>query len=356
MSDQKPLKHKGRAAVSNETGRFETLKREDFDDGWGQDEQLQPLKTNVTDEVTKNILSSNTSPDVPFNLSLNPYKGCEHGCIYCFARPTHTYLGLSAGLDFESRLFAKPDAATRLAAAWRQPAYKCQVIALGANTDAYQPIERKRQITRSVLQVFAEFRHPLVIITKSALIERDLDLLSELAKDQLVNVCISVTTLDRSLARKLEPRAAAPERRLQTIERLSSAGIPCCALVAPIIPGLTDQELETILQACTQAGARWANYVLLRLPHEVQPLFEEWLQTHEPGKAKKIMHLIAAMRGGKAYDARFGTRMTGTGIYAELIRRRFDIACDRLSLNQTDLALNTQMFKVPGKTEQLSLF
>ncbi|MEQ6341458.1 MAG: PA0069 family radical SAM protein [Gammaproteobacteria bacterium] len=349
---------KGRGAVSNDDGRYEAHTHVAIDDGWGSlDEEPRALKTTVTNEAARTIISRNASPDVPFDRSINPYRGCEHGCIYCFARPTHAYQGLSPGRDFESRLFAKPDAARLLAEELRKPNYDCQVIALGANTDCYQPIERERRITRSVLEVLAAHQHPVAIVTKSALVERDIDILASMAKKNLVTVYVSVTTLDRSLARRMEPRAAAPQRRIETIRALHAAGIPTGVLTAPVIPALNDHEMEAILKAANEAGARWAGYVFLRLPLEIKDLFKEWLTVHAPLRAEHVMSLIRQARDGKEYDANFGTRMRGTGIYADMIDNRFHLACKRLGLNQERLRLDTRQFCVPVRGgDQLTLF
>jgi DNA repair photolyase len=352
------LSVRGRGAISNRDGRYESRTHEAVDDGWGPADLEPPaLRTCVTVDAARSIITRNQSPDVPFEQSINPYRGCEHGCIYCFARPTHAYLGLSPGLDFESRLFAKPDAARLLEAELRRPGYRCRVIAMGTNTDPYQPIERERRITRQILEVLRAFRHPVAIVTKSALIERDIDVLAPMAEQGLAEVCISVTTLDRTLARRLEPRAAAPERRLATLRALSTAGIPTSVMVAPVIPALNDSEIEAILGACAEAGVQGADYVLLRLPREVKGLFEEWLECHEPHKARRVMSLVREARGGKEYDARFGERMRGDGAYADMIARRFRLACRRLGLDRPRCDLATSRFRVPPTAgDQLSLF
>ncbi len=348
---------KGRGAVSNASGRFEARQREAFDDGWNAPLDEARPKTEVQADSSRSVLVYNQSPDLPFDRSLNPYRGCEHGCIYCFARPTHAYLGLSPGLDFETRLFSKPDAAALLEAALRKPGYRPATLALGVNTDAYQPVERQLGITRSVLEVLQRFRHPLAIVTKSALVERDIDILAEMASDHLVSVHISVTTLDPALARRLEPRAAAPHRRLQTIGRLAAAGIPVAVLAAPVIPVLTDPELDTILAAANNAGARSASYILLRLPLEVSPLFQQWLEAHYPLKAGHVMTRVRDTRGGKDYDSRFGVRMRGSGAFAEMIAQRFALACRRLGLQPRDYDLDCSAFRVPaGSGDQLGLF
>jgi len=327
-----PLARKGRGAVSNLQGRYEVNGRERFDDGWAADDGASPaaFKTVVTDEVAKSILSRNTSPDIPFSVSLNPYRGCEHGCIYCFARPTHSYLGLSPGLDFESRLFAKVNAPELLRRELARPGYVPEHIAIGVNTDAYQPCERERKLTRSVLDVLAECRHPAGLITKSSLIERDIDILAPMAARGLACAAITLTTLDAEISRTLEPRAAAPMRRLRTIRTLTEAGIPVSVSVAPIIPFVTEPEIERILEAARDAGAVGAHYTVLRLPHEVNPLFQEWLQAHFPDRAQRVMNRIREMRGGKDYDSDFATRMKGEGVWADLIRQRFEKASERL--------------------------
>ena len=316
------------------------------------DEQLSARPRKVRGSI------SNTSPDVPFDRSINPYRGCEHGCIYCFARPTHAYLGLSPGLDFESRLFYKPDAARLLAEELRQPRYRCAVLAMGTNTDPYQPTERDRHITRDILEVLAAFNHPVGIVTKSALVLRDVDILAPMAAKGLVQVCVSVTTLDRGLARRMEPRAATPARRLETISGLSAAGIPTAVMAAPVIPALSDLELEAILAAGREAGARSASYIVLRLPREIGDLFTEWLDTHAPLKAHRVMSILRSMHGGKAYDAAFGRRMKGSGPYAEQIARRFGLACERLGLDDgARFQLDASRFRPPPRAgDQLSLF
>jgi len=348
--------HKGRGAASNVNSRFDDHDRESFDDGWGSlDEEAPPLRTEVAIDATRKVITYNDSPDIPFDRTINPYRGCEHGCIYCYARPSHAYLGLSPGLDFESRLQAKPDAPEILRRELAKPGYRCAPIALGMNTDAYQPIEREYRITRGILEVLAETRHPVTMVTKSALVERDIDLLAPMAAQRLTSVYVTITTLDRSVARRLEPRAAAPERRLETIRRLSEAGIPTGVMVAPVIPALTDHDMERILEMAAAAGGLGAGYVLLRLPHEVAPLFEEWLQRHYPLKAEHVMSLIRQSRGGKAYDATFHTRMKGEGLFAELISKRFKLACERLGLNRNRNTLDCSLF-TPASSPQMPLF
>jgi DNA repair photolyase len=353
---------KGRGAVSNAAGRYEPATRAATDDGWGSgDDAAPPLETQYLRDSAKTIIARNDSPDIPFDRSINPYRGCEHGCIYCFARPTHAYLGLSPGLDFESRIFVKEDAPDLLRAELSKPSYRCKSITLGANTDPYQPVERKLALTRRILEVLKEFQHPVCVVTKSALVQRDIDLLGALARDRLASVAVSLTTLDRSLARKLEPRAATPERRLETIAALAAAKIPVAVLASPMIPALNDAELESILEAATARGAGAAGYILLRLPLEIAGLFEEWLKTHYPGKARHVMSLIRQSRGGKAYQAEWGTRMRGTGAYAEMLRLRFEKAIHRLGLDQRREAwqLDCSRFRAPGAAKdraQLSLF
>jgi DNA repair photolyase len=349
---------KGRGALSNRDGRYERVDHERIDDGWGSaDEQPPPLPTTVTRDRSRTVIARNESPDIPFEQSLNPYRGCEHGCVYCYARPSHAYLGLSPGLDFESRLFAKPDAARLLEQELRDPAYRCKVLALGTNTDPYQPLERKLGITRRVLEVLAAYRHPVTIVTKSALVERDLDILVPMAARALVTVTLSVTTLDRRLARRMEPRATAPQRRLQTLQTLASAGVPTSVLVAPIIPGLNDAEIEAIVKACAQAGVRAADYVLLRLPWEIKELFEEWLDVHYPLKKARVLELVRQTRGGRLNDPRFGTRMTGAGAYAEIIGQRFRLICKQLGLNRNRQWPDSSQFRVSARAgDQLILF
>ena len=356
------LARKGRGAISNAAGRFEPATHVAIDDGWDRhDEDAPPLDTQYLKDTSKTVIARNNSPDIGFDRSINPYRGCEHGCIYCFARPTHAYLGLSPGLDFESRIFVKEDAPALLRAELSKPSYKPKPIALGVNTDAYQPIERKLGLTRRILEVLAEFRHPVTLITKSALIQRDIDILSAMACDHLAKAAVSVTTLDRTLARKMEPRAATPERRLETIAALSEAGIPTAVMAAPMIPALNDAELESILEAAVARGACAAGYVMLRLPLELAGLFEEWLEANFPGKAKHVMSLIKQSRDGKAYQSEWGTRMRGTGPYAEMLRIRHEAACHRLGLDKKrdDRRLDCSLFRVPAKakeTAQLSLF
>jgi len=351
---------KGRGAGINPEGRFENVVREAFDDGWEalSEEELPPLKTHVTAEHAKSIISRNDSPDIPFTQSINPYQGCEHGCPYCYARPSHAYRNLSPGIDFETRLFAKVNAAELLRKELSNPGYRCEVISLGANTDPYQPVEREWKITRGILQVCAEFNQPLGIVTKNALIERDIDILAPMAEKRLVNVFISCNNLDHDLARKLEPRCPAPRRRLEAMRRLSDAGIPVGVLVAPVIPFLTDHQIEPVLEAAWAHGARAAGYVLMRLPWEVKDLFRDWLTRHYPLKANHVMSRVHEMRGGRDNDPAFGSRMRGSGELADLLAQRFHIACKRLGFNggRRNRALDATQFKVPGRAEQLSLF
>lgn len=347
-----PLKAiKGRGAVSNLAGRFEVRQIEVTDDGWCHEEDNDQIRmdTQVSSEIAKTILSRNQSPDLPFGVSLNPYRGCEHGCIYCFARPTHAYLGLSPGLDFETRLFAKVNAVDLLRRELAAPSYGPSAIALGVNTDAYQPCERKLQLTRQVLQVLSECNHPVGLITKSSLIERDIDILSDMASKRLAVAAITITTLDHNISRTLEPRAASPARRLETIRRLTHAGISVAVSVAPIIPFVTEQELEKILTAAAEADAVSAGYTILRLPWEVNPLFQQWLETHFPERAQRVMNRVRDMRGGKDYDAKFGSRMRGEGVWADMIRQRFEKTIARLKLNNSSRyrTLDTSLFRKP---------
>jgi DNA repair photolyase len=327
---------KGRGAVSNLQGRYEVQAREDFDDGWSDGDDAADTKpawkTQIVDERARSILSRNASPDIPFGVSLNPYRGCEHGCIYCFARPTHSYLGLSPGLDFESRIFAKVNAPELLRRELAKASYVAEPIALGVNTDAYQPCERELRLTRRVLEVLHECEHPVGLITKSSLIERDIDLLAPMAARRQAAAAVTITTLDPAVARTLEPRAAAPARRLRTIRTLTDAGIPVSVSIAPVIPFVTEPDLERILAAVTEAGAVSANYIVLRLPWEVNPLFQQWLQAHFPDRAQRVMNRVRDMRGGRDYDATFGTRMHGEGVWADLIRQRFEKAAERLGI------------------------
>ncbi|QKV18932.1 PA0069 family radical SAM protein [Oricola thermophila] len=347
---------RGRASAINPSGRFETLSRSVFDDGWNSFEELPPFKTEVQVEHARTIITRNTSPDISFDRSINPYRGCEHGCVYCFARPTHAYMGLSAGIDFEAKLFAKPDAAKLLEKEITRPGYQVRSIAIGTNTDPYQPIEREWRIMRSILEVLERHNHPVGIVTKSHLVTRDADILARMAEKGLVKVALSVTTMDRKLARTMEPRASTPSRRLEAIRILSDAGIPTSGMIAPVIPGLNDHEIEKLLDAVAGMGAREAGYVLLRLPLEVAPVFKEWLLRHYPERYRHVVSLIRSMRGGKDYDAEWGKRMRGTGPYAWQIARRFELTAKRLGLNTRRLKLRTDLFEAPKpESEQLSL-
>ncbi|MBZ7920664.1 PA0069 family radical SAM protein [Ensifer adhaerens] len=349
-------RRRGRGAGLNMSGRFEPQARESFDDGWESLEDLPPFKTEVQVEKPRSVITRNDSPDISFDRSINPYRGCEHGCIYCFARPTHAFMGLSAGLDFEAKLFAKPDAARLLERELARPDYKVRPIAIGTNTDPYQPIEKEWRIMRQILEVLSEANHPVMIVTKSAMVTRDIDILAPMAEKGLVRVGISVTTLDRKLARTMEPRAATPPKRLEAVRALAEAGIPAGVLVSPIIPALNDHEIERVLEAARTAGATEASYVLLRLPLEVSPLFRDWLLRNYPDRYRHVMSLIRSMRGGKDYDAEFGKRMKGAGPYAWQIGRRFDLATKRLGFNPTRRQLRDDLFVPPlGTGVQLSL-
>ncbi len=346
------LDYKGRAALNNEQRRFVSDVKELVDDGWGTiDEPLPPLQTSLSIDTAKKVITYNQSPDVGFDRSINPYRGCEHGCIYCFARPTHAYLNLSPGLDFESKLFYKPDAASILRKELGARSYSPAPIALGINTDAYQPVEKQTGLTREILTVLAEYRHPVTIVTKSSLIERDIDILSSMAQSNLIKVVVSVTTLSTDLCRVLEPRTASPRRRLRVIKNLTENGIPVGVLVAPLIPVLTDHEMEAILEQCSVAGAKTASYVLLRLPHELKQLFREWINTHFPDKADHVMSRIQDCRGGKDYDPEFGTRMRGTGVFADLIGQRFKLACKKFGFGKDD-SLSIEHFKKPDAIDR----
>ncbi|HJV84111.1 MAG TPA: PA0069 family radical SAM protein [Noviherbaspirillum sp.] len=358
-----PKARKGRGAVTNMQGRHELLIRESIDDGWSQgqpgpdEEEAPPPKTQIMPETAKSILTRNSSPDVPFNVSLNPYRGCEHGCIYCFARPTHSYLGLSPGLDFEMRILAKVNAPELLRQELAAPSYMPEPVALGVNTDAYQPCERELKLTRRVLEVLHECNHPVALITKSSLIERDLDLLAPMAAKRLAIAAVTITTLDPAIARTLEPRAAAPARRLRTIRTLADAGIPVAVSIAPVIPFVTEPDLERVLEAAAEAGVIGASYIVLRLPWEVNPLFQQWLEAHFPDRARRVMNRLRDMRGGKEYEAAFGRRMKGEGVWADLVRQRFDKAAARLGLGartrgfgEMDLSLFKRPLVVPPKS------
>ena len=350
-------RRRGRGATSNRSGRFEALARIDADDEWGALETLEAFKTEIQFERPRKIISRNDSPDIGFETSINPYRGCEHGCVYCFARPTHAYMGLSPGLDFESRLFVKEGAAALLKRELSAPGYQPKTIAIGTNTDPYQPIERQYRIMRSVLEVLAAADHPVSIVTKSALVQRDLDILGPMAAKGLAKVGVSVTTLDPKIARTMEPRASTPERRLETIERLAQAGVPVGVMVAPIVPGVTDHEMERILTRAHARGAREAGYIMLRLPLETRDLFSEWLVEHFPGKARRVLALVRDTREGKLYDATFGKRMTGSGPYAWMVARRFELACEKIGFDKARRKLRKDLFVPPeGGGRQLDLF
>ncbi|UVK47981.1 PA0069 family radical SAM protein [Mesorhizobium sp. AR07] len=352
----RPDRNRGRSAGINPSGRFEPVSRHVFDDGWNSLEELPPFKTEVQVEKPRTIITRNESPDISFDRSINPYRGCEHGCVYCFARPTHSFMGLSPGLDFESKLFAKPDAARLLDRELSKDGYQPRTIAIGTNTDPYQPIEKQYRIMREILEVLEARGHPVGIVTKSALVTRDIDILSRMAERGLAKVALSVTTLDRMLARTMEPRASTPTKRLEAIRQLSDAGIPASVMVAPIIPGLTDQEMERILDSARAAGAREAGYVILRLPLEVSPIFKDWLLRHYPDRYRHVMSLIRSMRDGKDYDSEWGKRMKGAGPYAWQIGRRFEITAKRLGLNVERRTLRTDQFVAAGKDQvQLTL-
>ena len=348
---------KGRGAVGNPTGRFEAALRIAEDDGWGlADAAPPPLRTTLGVDSARKIITRNQSPDVPFDRSINPYKGCEHGCVYCFARPTHAYLGHSPGLDFESRLYWKPDAPALLEAELRDPKYRAATLALGANTDPYQPVERERKLTRRILEVLADYRHPVGIVTKSNLVLRDLDILAPMAEQGIIRVAVSVTTLDRTLARRMEPRAPTPGRRLEAIGGLAASGVPVTVLAAPIVPAINDHEIEAILAAAAEAGAGAAGYVLLRLPLEIKDLFADWLDAHYPDRARRVMSLVRQTRGGRLYQTEWGTRQTGTGAYAEQIARRFEIACKRHGLHDGHPPVDESRFRrPPRKGDQMEL-
>jgi DNA repair photolyase len=356
-----PERRRGRGAASNETGRFERVQREEFDDGWEREETPAPVKTEIIHERPRTIITRNESPDISFDRSINPYRGCEHGCVYCFARPTHAYMGLSPGLDFESKLFVKDGAAALLERELAAPNYRARSMALGTNTDPYQPIERQYRVTRSVLEVLARADHPVGIVTKSNLVLRDLDLLTPMAAKGLAKVYISLTTLDKTVARKMEPRAPTPARRLEAIEGLAKAGVPVGVMVAPIVPAVNDAEIEAILARAHSAGAREAGYVMLRLPLELRDIFREWLLVHYPDKLRHSLSLVQSTRGGKDYDSEWGKRMAGSGPYAWMIGRRFEIAATRLGYNEVSRQLRNDLFHPPENEaaqgpKQLSLF
>jgi DNA repair photolyase len=353
------LVHKGRGAVSSPEGRYERLQREGFDDGWigdDADDGAAAPDTVVMPDASRSVISRNTSPDIGFDASINPYRGCEHGCVYCYARPGHAYLGLSPGLDFETRLFAKHDAPRLLEAELARPGYRCAPIAIGAVTDAWQPVERRLRITRGCLEVLARARHPISFVTKSSLVERDLDLLAPMARDGLVLAMVTVTTLDPGLAARLEPRAPAPWRRLQTIERLARAGVPVGVSLAPVIPFVNEPEIESVLDAAHAAGAVHANYVVLRLPWELRDVFHDWLHAHLPDRAARVIARLRDLRGGRDNDPQFGWRMKGHGVFADLIRSRFEARLRRLGIGRERPALATDRFVPPGAERQPSLF
>jgi DNA repair photolyase len=350
-------RRRGRGAHSNATGRYEPLARVVFDDGWQGLDDLPAFKTSVTVDATRTIITRNDSPDISFDRSINPYRGCEHGCVYCFARPTHAFLGLSPGLDFESKLFAKPDAPRLLERELSASGYQPRTIAIGTNTDPYQPIEREYRVMRGILEVLERCGHPVGIVTKSALILRDLDILTRMAQRNLVKVALSVTTLDPELARLMEPRAATPARRLDALRQLAAAGVPTSVMVAPVIPAINDSEIERILDTAAALGVKGAGYVLLRLPLEVRDIFREWLMANFPDRCRHVFKLVRDMRGGKDYDATFGQRMTGSGPIAWMIGRRFEAACEKLGLNAGSSKLTTEHFAPPHRAaKQLSLF
>ena len=360
MNDAKQKAIKGRGAVSQPKVRFDAWTREadgDHRDFALANEEPPPFKTEIREDPARTIISYNQSPDLPFDRSINPYKGCEHGCIYCYARPSHAYLGLSPGLDFETKLFYKPNAAELLRKELSRPGYQAALLSLGANTDPYQPIEKKLGVTRSILEVLNEFNHPVAIVTKSALVERDIDILAAMAKRNLARVFVSITTLDHDISRHLEPRTSAPARRMMAVSALSAAGIPTGVIVAPVIPALTDKDIESVLDAAKENGAQSAAYILVRLPHEVKTLFAKWLEQHFPQRATHVMSIIRQMRGGKDNDPNFVSRMRGEGEFAALLEQRFRKACARLGLNQERHALDASQFRVPQQANaQLSLF
>lgn len=351
-----PMRRKARASLSNAAGRFD-MGREDVDDGWSRDDAPEVIPTELRLETARSLISYNRSPDLPFDRSINPYRGCEHGCIYCFARPSHAYLGLSPGMDFETRLVARPNAAEVLRRELSAQKYKVATLAIGTNTDPYQPCERDQGIMRACLEVLRDFNHPVAIVTKGALVERDIDILAPMAALGLVRVGVSVTTLDADLSRRMEPRAPLPTRRLATIRRLSDAGVPVRIMTSPVVPGLTDHELEALLAAGAEAGADAASWIMLRLPREVSELWQEWLAEHVPGRAAKIMARLREMHGGRDYDPRWGHRMRGEGRYAEMIGQRFKAACKRLGLQERTPPLRCDLFSRPPQPgDQLALF
>ena len=350
-------RRRGRGAQSNASGRYEPLARVAFDDGWQTLEELPPFSTSVSVDASRKVITRNESPDIGFDRSINPYRGCEHGCVYCFARPTHAYLGLSPGLDFESKLFVKPDAPALLERELSAPNYTPRTIAIGTNTDPYQPIERRYEIMRQILEVLEQAGHPVGIVTKSTLVVRDIEILARMAKRNLVKVAISVTTLDPKLARIMEPRAPTPSRRIEALRQLSAAAVPTAVMVAPIVPAINDAEIERILDAAAAVGVSGAGYVMLRLPLEVRDLFREWLMANYPDRYRHVFKLIREMRGGKDYDSTWGRRMKGSGPYAWMIGRRFEVACEKLGLNEEKVKLTTEHFRPPRPSAvQLDLF
>lgn len=349
-------RRRGRGAITNRSGRFEGFTRVNLDDGWGAlDDESPPLKTHTMIDSTRTIIARNQSPDIPFDQSINPYRGCEHGCVYCFARPTHAYLGLSPGLDFETQILIKPNAAELLRQELAKKSYRPSPIAMGTNTDPYQPLERELKITRSIVETLLECRHPMTLVTKNHLVTRDIDLYAALAQHQLIKVFVSITTLDRQLARKMEPRASTPAKRLAALQALSEAGVPTGVMVAPLIPGLNDHELEAIVEAAASAGAMEAERILLRLPLEITDLFQEWLIEHEPHRGLKIINQIKNLRDGKLNHAEFHQRFIGSGPYADIIRQRFEVVCRKFKLNQLDFDLRCDLFQRPQIDGQLSL-
>jgi len=357
LVDQSQVRIKGRGATTNPAVRYDQMTTESVDDGWARDEELPVLRTKVSIEVPRRVISKNSSPDLSFDRTINPYRGCEHGCIYCYARPSHAYLGMSPGLDFETQLIARPDAPAILEKELRNPRYSPAMIAIGSNTDPYQPIEKEYQIMRGILEVLARFNHPVAIITKGTLIERDVDILGPMAAKGLVRVGMSITTLDKKTSRAMEPRVPLPARRLQTIRRLTDQGVPVRVMVSPVVPALTDHELEGILLAAKQAGAVAASSIVLRLPREVSTLFQDWLAEAFPDRAARVMARVRELHGGQDYDPAFGTRMTGQGKWADLMRQRFQLATRKLGLDRKLPALRSDLFKVPPQAgDQLSLF
>ncbi len=346
----------GRGAGSNRAGRFEPETRAPVDDGWGREPEEAPVRTQVLFDRSRSVIARNQSPDVPFDRSINPYRGCEHGCIYCFARPTHAYLGMSPGLDFETKIHLKPDAPQRLAEELRAKTYECRSIAIGTNTDPYQPLERERRIMRGILEVLREHRHPVSIVTKGAGVTRDVDILGEMGRQGLARVFVSLTTLDHRLSRIMEPRAASPQARLRAVAALARAGVPTGVMIAPVVPAITDHELERLMEAAARAGAISANHIVLRLPLEVRDLFVEWLHEHFPDRAERVMGRVREIHGGKDYDSAWGTRLSGQGVWADLLARRARAAKRRLGLDRKLPPLRTDLFRVPPRAgDQLSL-